>query len=60
MALATSPARLGLDWLSFRMICTPYFLPPMLRPSLKAVFICSITHLSASPKGASGPVCGDT
>ena len=59
-SLATSPARLGLLWLSFRMICTSYFLPPIVRPSLKAVFICSMTHLSASPKGASGPVCGET
>ncbi|MCY1377819.1 hypothetical protein D9M69_654120 [compost metagenome] len=59
-SLATSPARLGFDWLSLSTICTAYFLPPTLIPSLKAAFICSITHLSASPKGASGPVCGDT
>lgn len=59
-SFATSPARLGFDWLSFSTICTAYFLPPTLRPSLKAAFICSITHLSASPKGASGPVWGDT
>src|SRR5262245_3104917 len=59
-SLATSPARLGLLWLSFRITCTSYFLPPTLMPFLNAVFICSITHLSASPKGASGPVCGVT
>ena len=59
-SLATSPARFGLLWLSFRMICTSCFLPPIAMPSFNAVFICSMTHLSASPNGASGPVCGDT
>ena len=59
-SLATSPARFGLLWLSFSTICTSCFLPPIVRPSLNAVFIWSITHLSASPNGASGPVCGET
>ena len=59
-SFATSPARFGFDWLSLSKICTSYFLPPIVRPLLNAAFIWSMTHLSASPKGASGPVCGDT
>jgi hypothetical protein len=59
-SLATSPARLGLDWLSLSSTCTSYFLPPTMTPFFSAAFICSMTHLSASPKGASGPVCGET
>ena len=59
-SFATSPARFGLLWLSFSMIWTSCFLPPIVRPSLNAAFIWSITHLSASPNGASGPVCGET
>ncbi len=59
-SLATSPARFGLLWLSLRRICTSCFLPPTTMPPLNAAFIWSMTHLSASPKGASGPVCGDT
>ena len=59
-SLATSPARLGLLWLSLSTISTACFRPAMEMPSLKAAFIWSITHLSASPNGASGPVCGLT
>ena len=57
---ATSPARFGLDWLSFTRICTGCFLPPTVMPSLNACRIRSMTNLSASPNGASGPVCGVT
>src|SRR5882672_3025123 len=59
-SFATSPARFGLDWLSFWMICTATFLPPRSTPPANNLFICSMMNLSASPNGASGPVCGDT
>ena len=59
-SFATSPARFGFDWLSFWMILTGTFLPPISMPPANSLFICSIVNLSASPNGASGPVCGDT
>ncbi len=55
-SLATSPARFGLLWLSLSTICTATFLPPRVRLPSKFARSCSITHLSASPNGASGPV----
>ncbi len=59
-SFATSPARFGFDWLSLSRIWIADFLPPTGIPALKAACIRSMTHLSASPNGASGPVCGET
>jgi hypothetical protein len=53
-SLATSAARLGLDWLSLTMTSTvsPLALAAARKPSMM--------NLSASAKAASGPVCGLT
>ena len=59
-SFATSLARFGFDWLSFTRIDTGYCLPPIVMPPFSAVCICWIVKRSASPNGASGPVCGDT
>ena len=57
---ATSAARFGFDWLSLTTISTGTVLPPMLTPFLKVSRTLARTKLSASPNGASGPVCGLT
>ena len=53
-SLATSAARLGLDWLSFTTTCTcsPAAFAALRKPSMM--------NLSASAKAASGPLCGLT
>ena len=57
---ATSPARFGFDWLSRTTTCTGYLRPPMASPSLNSFCTSPMTNLSASPKAARGPVCGET
>ncbi len=48
------------DWLSSVMICTLYFLPPMVRPLSNALRASDTTYGSGSPNPASGPVSGLT
>src|SRR6185503_1199589 len=57
---ATSAARLGSDWLSRTRISTGWVVPCMARPLPTALRTPPMTKLSASPKPASGPVCGLT
>ena len=59
-SLATSAARLGLDWLSLTMTSTGRVALPTLRPPLVASRNWPSMKLSASAKAASGPVCGLT
>ena len=59
-SLATSAARLGLDWLSLTLTSTGLVALPILRPPFIASRNCPSTKLSASAKAASGPVCGLT
>ena len=57
---ATSAARLGSDWLSRTRISTGWLFPLMVSPLVSALRIPPTTKPSASPKPASGPVCGLT
>ncbi len=58
---AASPARWASDALSLTRISTPCSTPPMVSGfSAKCASIWSSTNASASPKAASGPVCGVT
>jgi hypothetical protein len=59
-SLATTPARAESDWLSFTTMVTLLVPPPIFRPAPSAFRTVSITKVSASPKPASGPVCGLT
>src|SRR5215469_5871739 len=58
--LARSPARVGLDWLSYDLMVTWYVLLPILNPFLYGVvcLILEITQLSGAPNPARGPVSG--
>jgi hypothetical protein len=59
-SLASSPARVGLDWLSRTRISTGWARPPISRPLRKAALTPSTTKLSASPKPNRGPLWGET
>src|SRR6476660_4781684 len=59
-SLATSAARLGLDWLSLTLTSIGRAALPILRPPFIASRNWPSTKLSASAKAASGPVWGLT
>ena len=59
-SLATSAARLGLDWLSLTTTSTGCVALPILMPPFTVSRKLPRMKLSASAKGASGPVCGLT
>ncbi len=59
-SLATSAARLALDWLSFTCTSTGYLVRPILMPPFTVLRKFAMMKLSASAKPASGPVCGLT
>src|SRR5580704_10677701 len=53
---ATAAAWASVDWLSLRMISTPYFFPATVMPFLaKYGFMVPITNESAWPNSASDP-----
>src|SRR5437870_11934770 len=56
--LATSGARLGLDWLSRSVTWTGRVALPILRPPLIGSRDCPSTKLSASGEAARGPAGG--
>ena len=58
---AASPATVESDWVSLTMISTGLRPAPVwIGLSAKYAVSASMTKLSASPNGASGPVCGVT
>src|SRR6202008_3016912 len=59
-SLATSAARLGLDWLSLTITSTGRVKEPTVTPFLTISRKPESMKLSASAKAANGPVCGLT